>query len=51
LGTVVYVPWLTLREAIQQANNLVENGAVRAHILEHRAFLRRRLAEAMRLTL
>jgi hypothetical protein len=43
--------WLTLPEAIQQANNLGERGAALPYILEHRDFLQRRLAEAMRLTL
>ena len=41
--------WLTLREAIQQANNILE-GADLPHIPEHRDFLQRP-AEAMRLTL
>lgn len=50
LGLDNAVGWLTLREAIQQANDILE-GADLPHIREHRDLLQRRLAEAMRLTL
>lgn len=50
LGLDNAVGWLTLREAIQQANDILAD-ADPPHIREHREFLQRRLAEAMRLTL
>jgi hypothetical protein len=50
LGLDYAVGWLTLRDAIQQANNILEDTDL-PHIREHRDFLQRRLAEAMRLTL
>jgi exodeoxyribonuclease-1 len=43
------LPWLTLREAIQEANDRIEMaGSDRSHLIEHRNFLQTRLAEAMR---
>lgn len=50
LGLDNAVGWLTLREAIEQANNILERSDL-LHIREHRDYLQRRLAEAMRLTL
>jgi exodeoxyribonuclease-1 len=43
-------PWLSLREAIQEANDLLvtAHGDDLTHIREHRDYLQRRLAEAMR---
>ncbi|HWB49208.1 MAG TPA: exonuclease domain-containing protein [Stellaceae bacterium] len=50
LGLDNAVGWLTLREAVQQANDiLVETNL--PHIRAHRDFLQRRLADAMRLAL
>jgi hypothetical protein len=46
----LYVPWRTLREAVQEANTILE-GSDLPQILDHREFLQRRLAEAMRLAL
>jgi hypothetical protein len=40
----------TVREAIERANNILERSD-QPHIREHREFLQRRLAEAIRLTL
>jgi exodeoxyribonuclease I len=50
LGLDGDVPWLTLREAIEQANRLLDdpNGDVLTYIREHRDFLQRRMADAMR---
>lgn len=50
LGLDNGVAWLTLRDAIQQANNILEHSDL-PHIREHRDYLQRQLAEAMRLTL
>jgi exodeoxyribonuclease-1 len=50
LGLDNGVPWLTLREAIQQANDILADTDL-PHIREHRNDLQRRVAEAMRLTL
>src|SRR5271166_3659904 len=53
LGLDGEAPWLTLREAIREANDLLETreGSELTHIAAHRDYLQRRLAEAMRLTL
>jgi exodeoxyribonuclease-1 len=53
LGLDDNVSWVTLREAIEDANRLLEHpeGVELTHIREHRDFLQRRMAEAMRLTL
>jgi len=50
LGLGGEVPWLTLREAIREANNLLEQaqGPELGFIREHRDYLQRRLADAMR---
>ena len=50
LGLDGEVPWLTLREAIQEANHLLvtAHGADLSHVREHRDFLQHRLADAMR---
>lgn len=50
LGLDNAVGWLTLREAIQQANDILAETDL-PHIREHRDFLQQRLSEAMRLTL
>jgi len=53
LGLHDNVSWLTLREAIDDANRLLEdpNEVVATHIREHRDFLQRRMADVMRLPL
>jgi exodeoxyribonuclease I len=53
LGLDGEVPWLTLREAIEEANELLDAAEVPdlAHMHEHRDYLQRRLAQAMRQTL
>lgn len=48
LGLDNALGWLTLREAIQQANDILADTDL-PHIREHQEFLQRRLAEAMRL--
>lgn len=52
LGLDGEVPWLTLRQAIREANELLETteGCDLTHLGTHRDYLQRRLAEAMRLT-
>jgi exodeoxyribonuclease I len=53
LGLDGDVPWLTLGQAIEEANDLLvtAHGADLLHIRELRGFLQRRLAEAMRIAL
>jgi exodeoxyribonuclease-1 len=50
LGLDGDTPWLTLKDAIDEANRLLDdsNGGDLTHIREHRDFLQRRIAETMR---
>jgi CSLREA domain-containing protein len=50
IASKLYVPWCTLREAIEEANTILE-GSDLPQIPDHRDFPQRRLAEAMRLAL